>query len=132
MNGRLLIVTVTLGLGVAGCRQERASPTSAAEKVVAATEQVSAVRVAGGIEIANGSADVITFVVSNRGWLGLLASCADPQVACTKLAPGQGIVVKEADIHGSDAGTFREALVSYWRIVGGQTEELAREIVVPM
>lgn len=128
MRRRLLSGTFALALVTIGCEGWSAPDTGPALKAGA----IAASRVAGGVELYNGTETVIAYQMSNHGWLGLLAACSDTGITCATLAPGVRRVVPVSEITGADAGSFAEARVVYWGTDHGRVLPGANELIVTM
>lgn len=129
MRRHLLFCTLSLALGIIGCERS-AAPENPVPALTAGA--IAASRVAGGVELYNGTETVIAYQMSNHGWLGLLAACSDTGITCATLAPGVRRVVPVSEITGADAGSFAEARVAYWGTDDGTVLPGANELIVTM
>ena len=104
---------VIAALVVAGCGHE---PTGAD---VALTGRVEVTRVAGGLEIANGTDHGIAYTAYNPNWLGLLALCADPGPRCVRVGSRARTFVPESEFQGwaDQPAAMRRLNVIWWRVV---------------
>ena len=119
----------------AACTGEKAIATNPDANKGIVAGSVTATRVAGGIELYNGTERGIAYVAVNPNWLGTYALCADPGPSCVRLAPGARTVVPESEWMGwagQPAGQ-QKLSVHWWHVIaepGGYRAGAAEEIKV--
>jgi hypothetical protein len=108
-----------LVLGAALTAGAACSSDDATLGLAGSTGRVDAARVAGGVEIANGTDRAIAYVAYDPHWLGLLAACAEPDPSCLRLPAGRRVVVPESEVAGWEgvpAERRRALSVRWWRV----------------
>ena len=109
------LLPFALALALTACQSEPSAPV-ANPIVVTASADVSAGRVAGGVEITNDTEEPIAYAVWNRGWLALFGPCVDTGPDCPRLAPGESVTVSDEEIDGLTPDAT-EAVVRWWHVV---------------
>lgn len=125
----VLIALLSTGL-FAACVEPARVPAEPQPGVPVTHEGVTATAVAGGIELRNDRAEAVSYLVADRGWMGLLASCADAEVNCARLGAGATTVVRFAEIYGGESGNFSEARILFWTVLNSRVERGSRELIV--
>ena len=100
-------------LGVACTSPEPPSPT--ASRSTATEEGMTAEVVEGGVRLHNGTGAPVAYAVWDKGFLGLLGTCADPGPQCVRLATGATRVVPTDEIAGY--GATSTLAVHWWHVV---------------
>lgn len=115
---------------VVGCTNKDRAPAEPVRGAPVTEDGVTATAVGGGIELRNARAEPIAYLVSDGGWLGLLASCAEAEVNCPRLGAGETATVPFAQIYGGADGRFTEARVVFWPVLNNRVGQTARELIV--
>ena len=110
---RVLVFAVLAVVGASACRVEHVAPGDESRQELSGAVEVQ--RTESGFLVTNGTERPVAYHVWPRGYLGLLAPCADPGPSCLRLAPGASVSVALSEIEGLVPET-REITVHWWHV----------------
>jgi hypothetical protein len=129
-----VVALVALAGATSGCSAAMDPSSADQQSARAAKTELTATVVNGAVELHNGSARRLFYIVVEPRFLGLWGVCTDAaREGCHSIAPGATVRVPRAQIFGVDDST-RDVVVHWWDanvdLEGGNPERAIKEIAL--